>query len=127
MQRLADQPMRVGTFGQRLASAVDATVADRMYARWRAQTGERQAGYAMQVCRLVWTWAARHHKLTGVNHNPFSKMGIVSKTVRGNRETSRGEYDLYRETARQMGHQSMAAAALYRSNCASAYGMCSVL
>lgn len=111
MQRLADQPMRVGTFGQRLASAVDAMVADKMYARWRAQTGERQAGYAMQVCRLVWTWAARHHKLTGVTHNPFSKMGIVSKAANCNRETSRNEYDLYRETARQLGHQSMATAA----------------
>jgi hypothetical protein len=102
--------------GRQMASKVDATVADALYKKLRAN-GERQATYAMQVCRLVWRWAARHHKATGVTENPFMGMGLSSTAVRGNRATSRAEYTLYRETARTLGFQSMATAAALCFEC----------
>lgn len=111
MKRLADEPMKSGKLGERKAGLINATIADTMYARWRKHHGERQASYAMQVARLVWNWAVRHHDVTGVTFNPFKGMGIASTAAEGNRETSRAEYNLYRETAREMGFQSMATAA----------------
>lgn len=65
----------------------------------------------MQVCRLVWTWAARHHRETGIKENPFAGMGLKSTAATGNRGTSRAEYDAYRAAARELGFQSMATAA----------------
>lgn len=107
--------MKVGTLGTRQASAVDGPTADTLYKKAVEKHGERQGSYMMQVCRLVWNHAARpgYSKATGVKVNPFSKMGIKasSGTGRGNREATRAEYDLYRETARAMGKQSMATAA----------------
>ncbi|HZV56127.1 MAG TPA: hypothetical protein VFF89_00500, partial [Sphingobium sp.] len=111
MNRLQSEPMKVGTLGQRRASAVNAAAADRLYARWRKKHGERQATYAMQVGRLVWNWAMRHHDVTGVTFNPFAKMALSSTAAEGNRPTTRAEYDLYREKARELGWQSMATAA----------------
>lgn len=110
MDRICAEPMRVGTFGTRKASAIEAGAADALYARFKKR-GKRMGSYAMQVCRLVWTWAVRHKATTGVTDNPFLKMGIETGAVKGNRATSRAEYDLYRETARNMGFQSMATAA----------------
>ncbi|MGI4877565.1 MAG: hypothetical protein ACRYG4_08775 [Janthinobacterium lividum] len=110
MDAIEALPMKVGTFGQRLAGKVDATVADSLYASFKPR-GARQATYAMQVCRLVWSWAKRHHKVTGVRDNPFLGMGLVSTAKKGNRATSRAEYDLYRKTAKGLGFQSMATAA----------------
>ncbi len=71
----------------------------------------------MQVCRLVWRWAARHHKATGVTENPFMGMGLSSTAAKGNRATTRAEYTLYRETARGLGFQSMATAAALCFEC----------
>lgn len=102
--------------GQRMANRVDAGVADKLYKKLR-ERGERQATYAMQVCRLVWTWAARHHRVTGVKENPFAGMGLKSTAAKGNRATTRPEYDLYRATAREMGYQSMATAAALAFEC----------
>ena len=102
--------------GKRMANKVDAGVADKLYKKLR-ERGERQATYAMQVCRLVWTWAARHHRVTGVKENPFAGMGLKSTAAKGNRATSRTEYDLYRATARAMGYQSMATAAALSFEC----------
>jgi integrase len=102
--------------GKRMASKVDATVADKLYQKLK-EKGDRQAAYAMQVCRLVWTWAARHHRVTGVKENPFKGMGLSSTAAKGNRETSRAEYNLYRETARKLGFQSMATAAALCFEC----------
>jgi hypothetical protein len=102
--------------GKRMAAKVDATVADNLYRKLRDR-GERQATYAMQVCRLVWTWAVRHHRTTGVTENPFNGMGLKSTAAKGNRYTSRAEYTLYRETARAMGYQSMATAAALGFEC----------
>jgi hypothetical protein len=110
MDRICEEPMKTGTFGQRYVKSIDAEVADKLYGRFKNK-GIRMGAYAMQVCRLVWTWALRHHKTTGVTENPFRRMSIESGAVDGNRPTSRTEYNLYRETARKMGFQSMATAA----------------
>lgn len=110
MDRICAVKMKVGTFGEKKASSVDAEVADNLYAKFK-KLGKRTGAYAMQVCRLVWTWAKRHHKTTGVTDNPFLKMGIATGAEEGNRDTSRAEYDLYREKARELGYQSMATAA----------------
>lgn len=107
--------MKAGTFGQRQAGAVDGPVADKLYQRAIAKHGERTGSYMMQVCRLVWSLASRpgYSKTTGVKVNPFKGMGIKASSGpgKGNRDATRAEYDLYRQTARAMGYQSMAAAA----------------
>lgn len=110
MDRICDEPVKVGKFGEYLARNIDAAAADKLYARFKKR-GDRMGAYTMQVCRLVWTWAVRYKKTTGVTENPFLRMGISTKVKEGNRETSREEYNLYRETAREMGFQSMATAA----------------
>lgn len=113
MDRLVSEPMKIGIFGQRRAGAVTSIATDAIYKRWTERHGKRQGAYAMQVCRLVWNQAKRpgYDKITGVSDNPFAGMGISSTAEHGNRETSRQEYDLYRQTARNMGFQSMAVAA----------------
>lgn len=111
MDIVSDHPMKNGVLGSKAAAKVTAAVADRLYTKFRPILGVRQAKYAMQVCSRVWNEATRHREETGVLHNPFSNMGLSSKTAKGNRETSREEYDLYRKTARAMGLQSMATAA----------------
>ncbi|MCC2978827.1 hypothetical protein [Sphingomonas sp. IC4-52] len=118
MDMLAAFETKAGSppLGQRMANKVDAGVADKLYRKLR-ERGERQATYAMQVCRLVWTWAARHHRATGVKENPFAGMGLKSTAAKGNRATTRAEYDLYRATAREMGFQSMATAAALSFEC----------
>lgn len=110
MDRVVAEKMKTGTFGQRRAGAINAEAADRLYTRFKKH-GKRQASYAMQVCRLVWRWAVRHHDKTGVTFNPFAGMGIETGAETGNRPTSRTEYDAYRKTARELGFQSMATAA----------------
>ena len=45
-----------------------------------------------------------------MKENPFKGMGLSSTAAKGNRETSRAEYNLYRETTRKLGFQSMATA-----------------
>ena len=116
--------MKNGIFGDRQAKVIDATAADTLYKKARTKHGERQGSYMMQVCRLVWNHAARHHKTTGVKDKPFSAMGIKSSSGagKGNRAATRAEYNLYRETARAMGRQSMAtAAALCFEGCQRVY------
>jgi len=97
-------------FGARRAADVDGAAADKLYKLLKPR-GERQATYAMQVCRLIWSWAVRHSRVTGVKDNPFKGMGLKHKAAKGNRATTRTEYELYRKTAREMGFQSMATAA----------------
>lgn len=111
MDMLVDEPMKIGTFGQRRAGAVNASAADTIYMRWQKNRGLRQASYAMQVCRLVWTWAVRHQDVTGVTLNPFKEMGIKTSAAVGNRPTTRDEYNIYRETAHRLGEHEMAAGA----------------
>ncbi len=85
-------------------------VADKLYGTLKGK-GARQATYAVQVCRLVWTWAVRHHRITGVKETPFKGMGLRSTAAAGTRETSRAQYNLHHATARKLGFQSMTTAA----------------
>lgn len=111
MDMLCEFPTKAGPLGNRLAAHMDGESADALYAKLRTTKGEREASYAMQVCRLVWRWAVRHKRTTGVKENPFAGMGIKSTPAGENRPTSRAEYDIYREKARELGYQNMAAAA----------------
>ena len=112
MDMLCEFPTKQGgRTGDRLAGHMDGGSADGLYKKLRETKGEREASYAMQVCRLVWKWAVRYSKTTGVKENPFAGMGIKSTAAGENRATSRAEYDLYRAKAREMGYQNMAAAA----------------
>ena len=52
-----------------------------------------------------------------MKENPFAGMGLKSTAAKGNRATTRPEYDLYRATAREMGYQSMATAAALAFEC----------
>lgn len=110
MALVAGWPMKQGLFGARSAAKVDGEAADKLYEKISAR-GDRTSQYAMQVCRLVWTQAVRHKRTTGVVDNPFSKMGIGSTAKGETRATSRAEYELYRQTAHELGFHSMAAAA----------------
>ena len=116
MDMLVEIETKRGPLGKVMASSIDATRADSLYRKVQ-ERGVRQATYAMQVCRLVWTWAVRYGKTTGVKENPFRGMGLTSKAVKGNRETSRAEYELYKTTARELGYQSMATAAALGFEC----------
>lgn len=114
MKVIETLPMKNGTaLGTRRVSSIDAPFVDKLYAKLQAEKGHRQATYCMQVCRRVWNLAKRpgYDRLTGVTFNPFEKMGLSSTAKTGNRATSRAEYNLYRETARKLGFQSMATAA----------------
>lgn len=121
MDMVEEMEMKVGKFGQRQAGAVDGPAADRLYRKAMEKHGERQGSYMMQVCRLVWSLASRpgYAKATGVKDNPFRGMGIKASSGagKGNRAATRAEYDLYRETARAMGKQSMATAAALCFEC----------
>lgn len=112
MRAIADLPMARGTLGQRLAGKIDAEVADKIYERFQ-EKGQRQATYAMQVCRLVWNWGGRYPKITGITRdsNPFAGMALNHRVAEGNRPATREEYNKYREAARELGFQSMATAA----------------
>lgn len=117
MTMVEEIAMKNGVFGDRRATAIDTEAADKLYKLARTKHGERQGGYMMQVCRLVWNVAGRRPRETGIPHkqNPFSGMGISSSSGKakgaGNRNATRAEYDSYREAARAMGKQSMATAA----------------
>jgi hypothetical protein len=108
MGLLENAPLKSGgTLGKRKVAEIKARHADRLYLRLAEAHGARTARYAMQVASRCWNEWARD---TGAP-NPFSKMGISSAAKKGNRATTRAEYDLFRETARSIGLQSMATAA----------------
>jgi hypothetical protein len=121
MNMVEEVEMQIGKFGQRKAGVVDGPAADALYAKAREKHGERQGSYMMQVCRLVWNHASRpgYTKTTGVKDSPFSRMGITASSGagKGNLAATRAEYDIYRETARAMGKQSMATAAALCFEC----------
>lgn len=112
MRAISDFEMKRGVFGRRNAASVDAEAADKLYEKFKLR-GERQATYAMQVCRLVWNWAGRYSKKTRIpeGKNPFKGMALSHKVAEGNLAATRAQYDLYRQTARELGFQSMASAA----------------
>lgn len=112
MDRLEGMVLKSGRkLGERKASEIEARHADAIHTRIEKDSGSRAARYAVQVCRRVWNEAVRDRKRTGVDHNPFVRMGLQSKAKVGNRPTSRDEYDAFRGKARELGHQSMATAA----------------
>ncbi|MXP30189.1 tyrosine-type recombinase/integrase [Porphyrobacter algicida] len=104
--------MQNGTFGQRRASAVTATVTEQLFKIFEPR-GRRQAVYMVQVCRAVWNWANRFPEKTGIpaQQNPFAGMR-KTYTSAGTRPTSRAELMLYCDKARELGFESMATAAM---------------
>lgn len=101
--------LKTTLLGNRQAADITADHADAVYRAILKQRGKRAAGHCMQICRRVWFEAGRAKKVKGPN--PFSRMGIKMKADKGNRPTSREEYDLFRAKARERGRQSMATAA----------------
>src|SRR5690606_11989506 len=65
MDAVCAVPMQRGTFGQRLASRVNATVTEALFQVFDVR-GRRQAIYMVQVCRAVWNWASRFPDQTGI-------------------------------------------------------------
>lgn len=112
MDAVCAVPMQRGTFGQRLASRVNATVTEGLFQVFDVR-GRRQAIYMVQVCRAVWNWASRFPDQTGIpkGENPFAGMRKGYKP-KGNRPTTRAELDLYCLKARELGFESMATAAM---------------
>lgn len=133
MDSVAGVKMKTGTFGDKRAALIEPETADKLYVKLReprepdttgmteavaarvraraAKGRERQAAYEISTCRAIWSLAARNVRKTGIKANPFEKMKIRTKAAKGNRPTSRDEYDAYRAKAREMGKQSMATAA----------------
>lgn len=107
MDRLVKVQLKTQTFGQMRVQDVKARHADLLYKHLLGKHGRRQAGYAMQAARRAWYEWGRDNGAP----NPFARMNISLKAEKGNRPTSRAEYDLFRATARELGHQSMATAA----------------
>ncbi|WP_313337341.1 hypothetical protein [Sphingobium yanoikuyae] len=109
MEIVANVQLKTTLFGQRRAIEINASHADALYRFLVKERGKRAGAYCMQVCRRVWNEAIRAKKVK--DPNPFAKMGIKMTAQKGNRANTRAEYDLFRETARAMGMQSMATAA----------------
>lgn len=101
--------LKTTLLGNRQAADITSDHADAVYRAIVKQRGKRAAGHCMQICRRVWFEAIRAKKIKPPN--PFSRMGIKMKAEKGNRPTSREEYDLFRAKARELGIQSMATAA----------------
>lgn len=112
MDAVCAVPMQRGSFGQRVASGVTATVTEALFKVFNAR-GRRQAVYMVQVCRAVWNWANRFPDQTGIpeKQNPFAGMRKGYKP-KGNRPTTRAELELYCAKARELGFESMATAAM---------------
>lgn len=123
MGRLEAFPLKTTALGELRAAELSATHVDMIYRAIasrpagrrkkgepeRPVAGKRAAAYCMQICRRVWNEAIRHKKLKGPN--PFAKMDISLTAQKGNRATTRAEYDAFRAQAHAMGYPSMAAAA----------------
>lgn len=109
METLVSFPLKSTLLGDRRVAEIEAAHVDAIYVALQKRGGKRTAAYAMQVGRRVWNEAIRHKKAK--DPNPFARMGIKTGSEKGNRPTTRAEYDMFRETARALGIQSMAAAA----------------
>jgi hypothetical protein len=110
MSDVEDLPLKSKNMGEMQANAITAVHADIAYRLALKHHGKRGGGGCMQVCRRVWNEAIRHKKVT-TKINPFAKMGIKMIAEKGNRPTTRAEYDAFRAKAREMGFQNMATAA----------------
>ena len=113
--------------GRRLGSirleAIDTAVADTLYDRLLTiketdadgnvieRERRTRVNHAMKSCRRAWNIALRRNPRKVPMLNPFAKMGLVSY----NRETPTATYaelTSFRTRAREMGHDSLATAAL---------------
>jgi len=107
--------LKTAKMGDLQADAITAVHADKAYKLAVKAHGKRQGALCMQVLRRVWNEAMRHEKSCPVKLtckiSPFEKMNIKMVAEKGNRDTTRTEYDLFRAKAREMGIQSMATAA----------------
>ena len=95
-------------FGNFLAEQVAPKHVDKLYDLLIKRYGNRQATYAMQVARRVWSINIR---LGNVEKNPFSGMGLKSTAKEETRAWTRNEYETFVATAKKMGYQSVAIAA----------------
>jgi integrase len=110
MDDAAALPLKTKLFGEMQADSITAAHADTAYRLAIKHHGKRGGAGCMQACRRVWNEAIRHRKVSA-KVNPFSKMGIKIAAEKGNRATTRAEYDAFRAKAREMGYQNMATAA----------------
>jgi hypothetical protein len=105
--------------GRRLGSvnlaAITTAVTDSLYAKLPiagdGRTRLTTVNHAMKSCRRAWNIAARRNPGKVPLVNPFAKMGLKSS----NRETPTANYaelQTFRAKAAEMGHPSLATAAL---------------
>ncbi len=109
MQRIIDwqTPKKGLPFGMMQARDVRPANADEMFESLLEAHGDRQGSYAMQVARRVWNWGKRKDL---VFENPFLSMGLKIKAKKQTYAPSRAEYELFKQTAKEMGLQHMATA-----------------
>jgi hypothetical protein len=124
MRLVGDHILKDGRrLGAVRVTAIDTAVADALYERLLTVTKtdgngnaiERErrtrVNHAMKSCRRAWNIALRRNPHKVPLLNPFAKMGLVSY----NRETPTATYTeltSFRAKAREMGHASLATAAL---------------
>lgn len=108
INRLNNFQLKANKFGDLDARSIKTWNADKLYKLLQNQHGMRQASYAMQICRRVWGVMKRAGKISS---NPFTEMGISLKPKSATREWSRAEYELFKKTTIEMGHQVVATAA----------------
>lgn len=115
MKNVENLQLKTKKMGEMLAAQITAVHADKAYKLAVEAHGKRGGAYTMQLCRRVWNEAMRHEKTCPVRltceKNPFAGMNIKMVAEKGNRATTRAEYDAFRAKAREMGHQDMATAA----------------
>jgi len=110
LARLSDYitPKRGHKFGLMRAATVRPGMADKIFEDLLEAHGDRQASYTMQVARKVWNWAKRKDFVT---INPFLSMGLKLAAKEPTYAPSREEYEKFKNAARDMGLQNVAAAA----------------
>lgn len=113
MKNVEALKLKTVTLGEMIAAKITAVHADAFYKALVTKHGKRGGAYCMQLCRRVWNEAVRHGPACPVKlaENPFGAMNIKMVAEKGNRATTRAEYDLLRAKAREMGYQSIATAA----------------
>jgi hypothetical protein len=115
MKNVEALQLKTVTLSEMIAAKITAVHADAFYKALTKKHGKRGGGYCMQICRRVWNEAMRHGPVCPVRitaaKNPFERMNIKMVAEKGNRATSRAEYDAFRVQARADGIQSMATAA----------------
>ncbi len=107
MDRICAFERKGRTFGDHRVVDVKAKHADVLYRHLQDAFGKRPAALCMQVARRAWYEHSRDEEAP----NPFKRMNLDMKAAKGNRATSRAEYDTFRAKARELGEQPLATAA----------------